>query len=96
MGVAQYKVAEDHVFASLTGTSGTQSAAYVLFLKAACSKCISYLLRLAETLRHQIDRHRFLADGVEIALANPNTTTAVLAGLAAVVLPGIANSSWIN
>ena len=28
------------------------------------------------------------ADGVEVALANPNTTTAVLTGLALVVLPG--------
>lgn len=45
MGVAQYKVAEDHLFASLT-------------------------------------------DGVEVALANPNATTAVLTGLALVVLPG--------
>lgn len=45
IGVAQYKVAEDYVFSSLTA-------------------------------------------GVEVALANPNTTSAVLAGLALVALPG--------
>ena len=83
MGVAQYKVAEDHLFASLKGAVRSQihTSSHFRSTQHMCNLPQQYPVAPSLT-------RLTLADGVEMALANPNATTAVLTGLALVVLPG--------
>ena len=52
---------------------------------------ISELFSCCHTILYQIC---ISADGVEVAIANPNTSTAVLAGIALVTLPGNSTRSY--
>ncbi len=70
IGVAHYRVAEDHFFSSLTGMKDPFACSRLLHTGAG------FLWICLCTA------------GVEVALANPNITTAALAGLALITLPG--------
>lgn len=90
MGVAQYKVAEDHLFAALKGAPrSVTDLIWAMYVQPQTQHVQSFMMLPNNALSNpKLHAPSGFADGVEVALANPNTITSVLTGLALVVLPG--------